>query len=72
MLFVGKIDQADEDANKYMRLKRMIHLKNARIEAFAAAPDPASETATLPPASPSPATCTVPTGTDAMDVGVAN
>jgi hypothetical protein len=50
----------------------MIHLKNSRIEASAAAPDPASETPTLPPASPSPATDTVPTGTDAMDVGIAN
>jgi hypothetical protein len=72
MLFVGKIDQADEDAKEYMKLKRMIHLKNARIEASPAAPDPASETATLPPASPSPATHTVPTGTVAMDVGIAN
>jgi hypothetical protein len=72
MIFVGKIDQADEDAKEYMKLKRMIHLKNARIEASAAAPDPASETATLPPALPSPAAHTVPTGTDAMDVGIAN
>jgi hypothetical protein len=71
MLFVGKIDQGDEDAKEYMRHKGMIHLKNARIEASAAAPDPASETATLPPASPSP-THSVPTGPDAMGVGIAN
>jgi hypothetical protein len=55
-----------------MKLKRMIHLKNARIEASAVAPDAASETATLPPASPSPSTHTVPTGTEAMDVGISN
>jgi hypothetical protein len=72
MLFVGKIDQADEDAKEYMKLKRMIHLKNARIELSPAALDPASETATLPQASPSPATHTVATGTDAMDMGIAN
>jgi hypothetical protein len=72
MLFVGKLDQADEDAREYMKFKTMIHLKNARIEASAAAPDPASETAMLPPGSPSPATPTGPTGTGVMDVGIAN
>jgi hypothetical protein len=64
MLFVGNIDEADEDAKKYMKIKRMIHLKNARIEAYAADPYPASETATLPPASPSPANHTVKTPPD--------
>jgi hypothetical protein len=40
MLFVSKFDKSDEDAKEYMKLKRMIHLKNARIESSDATPTP--------------------------------
>jgi hypothetical protein len=51
MLFVGKVDQSDEDAKNYMKLKMIIHLKNAIIEASDAEPATAREKAT-PPSAP--------------------
>jgi hypothetical protein len=43
MLFFGKVVQSEEDAKEYMKLKRIIHLKNAIIEASDAEPATARE-----------------------------
>jgi hypothetical protein len=71
MLFVGKVDQSDEDAKEHMKLKRMIHLKNARIEASDAEPATARERARPPSAPSSPASRPPPTGAGSRDMDVA-
>jgi hypothetical protein len=71
MIFVGKVDQSDEDATEYMKRKRMIHLKNDRIEAYDAEPATARERATPHSVSSSPASCPAPTGAGSRDMGIA-
>jgi hypothetical protein len=71
MLFVCKVDQSEEDAKKYMNFKRIINLKNARIEASDAEPATARERATPPSAPSSPAFRPPPTGAGCRDMNVA-
>jgi hypothetical protein len=52
MLSVGKVCESEEDAKEYMKLKRMIHPKNARIKASDAEPATARERE-RPPSAPS-------------------
>jgi hypothetical protein len=54
-----------------MKLKRMIHLKNARIEASDAEPATARERARPPSAPSSPASRPPPTGAGSRDMDVA-
>jgi hypothetical protein len=71
MIFVGKVDQSDEDVTEYMKRKRMIHLKNARIEASDAEPATARERATPHSVSSSPASRPAPTGAGSRDMDIA-
>jgi hypothetical protein len=72
MLFVGKVDQSDEYAKVYMKLKRMIHLKNDRIEASDAEPATARERARPPSAPSSPASRPPPTVSGSRDMDFAD